>query len=82
MEEQIMVIIQQYGGQGVFFLLFLFLFKKQQDNNVEMKIEYKEREDKLSKRLDDNQLILSEAIDKLKVMEDIKIKIDEIHKRS
>jgi hypothetical protein len=82
METQIMELITTYGGQGIFFLLFMYLFKKQQDNMLEMKHEYKEREDKLSQRLDDNQGILSEAIDKLKVMEDMKVKIDEIHKRA
>jgi predicted DNA-binding protein len=82
MESQFMELITTYGGQGIFFLLFMYLFKKQQDNMIEMKTEYKEREDKLSKRLDDNQDILSEAIESLKVMEDIKLKVDEIHKRA
>jgi hypothetical protein len=77
-----MELITTYGGQGIFFLLFMYLFKKQQDNMLEMKHEYKDREDKLSKRLDDNQEILSEAIDSLKIMDDIKLKVDEIHKRA
>jgi predicted Holliday junction resolvase-like endonuclease len=88
MEPQILDLMTTYGGQGIFFLLFLFLFKKQFEQATELKKEYKDREDKLYTRLEQNQAslnknqeILSEAVDSLKVLETIKEKIDEIHKR-
>lgn len=82
METEIATLIQTYAGQGIFFILFMMLFKKQMEDKDNMKKEYIEREEKLSVRLGQNDEVLKEAVQQLKVLEDIKIKVDEIHKRA
>jgi hypothetical protein len=88
-EQQIMELLAGNKIEGIFFILFMYLFNKQQVEKVEMKKEYREREDKLIIRLERNDEVLSKAVEKLKVLdvvetklENIETKVDELHKRA
>ena len=61
-------------SQGIFAILFLYLF-------ADTRKESKKREEELQKIIDNNQKIIIETVNKLNVIEDVKEDVKEIKNR-
>lgn len=68
-------LLQTYGGQGVFFVLFLYMFRRQEIKTDDRERKAEEREQKLLNELKSNQEILLQFSKKY---DDITNDLDEI----